>query len=162
MRQKQKGLTLIETMMILAAVGILATIAIPPAYQAYENSMAREQVTEAIGLLDNVKGPATGFYTEHKRWPEKAEFDSLVAFEAGKYVETLTPQVLPDGFQVTATFKNSGVSPALVKDKAGRTLVVATRNGSKWVCNDDTDPATGVSGLVAGTVLKEHRPPECK
>ena len=61
MRQKQKGLTLIETMMLLAAIGIVATIAIPPAYQAYENSVAREQVTEAIGLLDNVKAPAPRF-----------------------------------------------------------------------------------------------------
>ena len=162
MRQKQKGLTLIETMMILAAIGIVATIAIPPAYQAYENSVAREQVTEAIGLLDNVKAPATAFYAEHKRWPEKSDFDNLVAVRTGKYVESLTPQVLPDGFQVTATFKNSGVSPGLVTNNVGRTLVLATRNGSKWICNDDTDPATGVPGLVAGTVLKEHRPPVCK
>lgn len=162
MRQKEKGLTLIETMMILAAIGILATIAIPPAYQAYENSIAREQVTEALTLLENMKGPVAAFYAEHKRWPQKAEFDNLVAVQSSKYVESLTPRVLPEGFQVTAKFKNSGGSAAPVKDNGGRTLVLATTNGSKWVCNDDASPDTGVQGLVAGTVLKAHRPAACQ
>jgi len=162
MWRNQKGLTLIETMMILAAIGILATIAIPPAYQAYENFLAREQVTEAISLLDNVKAPVAAFYAENKGWPAEAEFDNLIAKQTGKYVESLTPGILPNGFQVTAKFKSSGVSPGLLQNGAGRTLVFATADGLKWVCNDDNDPATGVPGVVAGTVLKEHRPPACR
>ncbi len=162
MKQYQKGLTLIESMMIFAVIGILATIAIPPAYQAYEDFVAREQVTEAIGLLDNVKAPVAGFYTEHKRWPAKAEFDNLAGTQTGKYVASLTPGTLASGFQVTATFKNSGVSPALLKDGAGRTLVLATTDGVKWICNDNTGPGTGVPGLIAGTVLPQHRPAICK
>lgn len=158
----EKGLTLIETMMILAAAGILATIAIPPAYQAYENSIAREQVVRALALLDNVKGPVSAFYAENKRWPQKAEFDNLVNVQSDKYVASLTPRVLSGGFEVTATFKNSSGSAGPVKDNAGRTLVLATADGSKWVCNDNANPETGVPGLVAGTVLKEHRPDACK
>jgi type IV pilus assembly protein PilA len=161
-KQDQQGLTLIETMMVLAVIGILTTIAIPPAYQLYEDSQARAQVAEAINLLDSVKSPIAGFYSEKGRWPSPAEFDGLITDRSGKYVASLTPVTLPSGFQVTATFKNSGVSPGLLNNDNGRTLVLATTDGVKWVCNDSTEPAAGVPDLSPGTVLPQHRPASCK
>jgi type IV pilus assembly protein PilA len=149
-------------MMVFAVIGILVTIAIPPAYQFYEDSQAREQVAEAINLLEGAKTPAAAFYSDKGRWPTKAEFDSLVTAQGGKYVTSLTPATLANGFQITATFKNNGVSPELLKDGAGRTLVFATTNGVEWVCNDNTNDAGGVPGLTPGTVLPQHRPSSCK
>lgn len=162
MKQDQKGLTLIESMMLLAIIGILAAIAIPAAYQFYEDSRAREQVTEAADLLDRVKSPLTSFYSDKGRWPTKEEFDNLITTQAGKYVANLTPRTLAEGFEVTAKFRNNGVSSELLKEGTGRTLVLATTNGVKWICNDSTDPATGVPGLTAGDVLPQHRPASCK
>ena len=162
MEQDQKGLTLIETMMVFAIIGILATIAIPPAYQAYEDSVAREQVIEAISLLNTVKTPVAEFYAEKNRWPTRQEFDSLVGTQTGKYVATLIPLSLAAGFQVTATFKTGGVSPGLLKEGAGRTLVVATKDGIIWICNDNIDPATAVPDLIPGNVLAQHRSQVCK
>jgi type IV pilus assembly protein PilA len=162
MKQDQKGLTLIESMMVFAVIGILATIAIPPAYQFYQDSQAREQVTEAVRLLESVRSPVAKFYSGQGRWPTKAEFDDLVATQAGKYVTSLTPSALTNGFAVTAKFRNDGVSPELLKEGTGRTLVLATTNGRDWFCNDNTDPVTGISSLVPGTVLPQHRPSLCR
>ena len=162
MEQDQKGLTLIESMMVIALIGILATIAIPPAFRLYEDFQAREQVTEAINLLDSVKSPVATFYSDKGRWPTLEEFDNLVPTRTGKYVASLTPASREKGFEVIAKFKSTGVSPGLMMGGSGRTLVLATTNGKDWFCNDNTDPASGVPDLIPGTVLPQHRPSSCK
>ncbi|MCC2681629.1 MAG: N-terminal methylation site [Nitrosospira multiformis] len=162
MKQDQKGLTLIESMMVIALIGILATIAIPPAFRLYEDFQAREQVTEALDLLGSVKSPVAAFYSDKGRWPTSEEFDNLVPTRTGKYVASLTPKSWEKGFEVTAKFRNTGVSPGLVAGGSGRTLVLATTNGKEWFCNDNTDPVSGIPDLVPGTVLPQHRPSSCK
>ena len=47
----QKGFTLIELMIVVAIIGILAAIAIP----AYQNYIARSQVSEAMTLAGGLK-----------------------------------------------------------------------------------------------------------
>jgi type IV pilus assembly protein PilA len=162
MDKDQRGLTLIETMMVFAIIGILVTIAIPPAYQLYEDSQARAQVTEAINLLESAKAPIAAFHSDKGKWPARAEFDSLVTTQTGKYIASLTPKTLANGFQITAIFKTNGVSPGLLDNGTGRTLVLATTNGADWICNDNADATGGVPGLIPGNVLPQHRPPSCK
>jgi type IV pilus assembly protein PilA len=57
---RQTGFTLIELMIVVAIIGILASIAVP-AYQTYT---IRAQVTEAFSLASELKGPIQDYRKE--------------------------------------------------------------------------------------------------
>ena len=151
LKKLKQGFTLVELMIVVAIIGILAAVAIP----AYQDFLARAQVTEAINLMGSVKTPVAEFYADKGTWPTLTEFNSLISTQQGKYVASVTPTTLASGFQVTATFKPAGVSPDLVSTS----MVLVTNDGQEWVCDDPS--ITAIGGTV-GSTLPKFRPAACK
>jgi type IV pilus assembly protein PilA len=129
--KKQHGFTLIELMIVVAIIGILAAIAIP----AYQDYIARSQVSEGVQLLGGGKTPLSEFFADQGRWPGAA--GSVMGTLAGKYVEAIgyatgSPTTPTDStLALQATFKPSGVSKLI----QGQTMIHETTDGGKiWTC----------------------------
>lgn len=129
--KKQHGFTLIELMIVVAIIGILAAIAIP----AYQDYIARSQVSEGVQLLGGGKTPLAEFFADQGRWPTSA--GSVMGTLAGKYVASIGyatgSPVNPTSneLELQATFKTTGVSKLI----QGATMVHSTTNGGKiWNC----------------------------
>lgn len=127
----QKGFTLIELMIVIAIIGILAAIALP----AYQDYIARTQMTEAINLAGGQKSAVTEFHADRGAFPTSNTEAGIAAASkiTGKYVKSVG--IGANGV-ITATMQSSGIS----KDIQSATLTLTptaqdSQSGSYvWKC----------------------------
>lgn len=151
--KKQHGFTLIELMIVVAIIGILAAIAIP----AYQDYIARSQVSEGVQLLGGGKTPLAEFFADQGRWPTEAA--SVMGTLSGKYVSTIrfaagSPTApTSNSLVLEAQFKPQGVSKLIQSAMMSHRT---TNGGRIWTCG-----TVGIS--VAGSAVgQKYLPGACK
>lgn len=137
MKHQQNGFTLIELMIVVAIIGILASVAMP-AYQSYS---VRAQVSEGLNIAGPVQSSMAEFYYDNGTFPtDNADAGlALPAAFTGNYVAGISV----NDADVIITYGND----ANAQINGQTVLLTATPNqGSlNWVCTS--------GGVIPTTLL---------
>lgn len=124
--RQQRGFTLIELMIVVAIIGILASMAVP-AYQTY---LLRAQVSEGLNITGPLQLAVAEYYNDHGAFP--ASNAAAGIDPAGNYSGKFVSGISIAGAVISIQYGNDASAQL-----AGQTvnLTAAPANGSmNWNC----------------------------
>ena len=157
---RTRGFTLIELMIVVAIIGILASIAVP----AYQNYLIRAQTAEAFSLASFAKPKIIDYYRHFGHFPADNRAAGLPPASSiiGHYVGAVS---VNNGV-IDVAFRSKDVNPALQgKVLSLRPLVVigSPRSPIAWACGAAPAPAgMQAVGKNATTLKAMFLPANCR
>ena len=152
MNSQSRGFTLIELMIVVAIIGILASLAV----SAYQTYTVRAQVAEGLTFASGAKVPVVEAFNNTGVPPadlDAAGMPPVATDISGSYISSLN---ISDG-RIDITFGNN-----VHQDAFGDTLSItpyATASGGfAWRCGYSAAPA-GMAPMSGGGVTSAHQNP---
>jgi type IV pilus assembly protein PilA len=153
------GFTLIELMIVVAIMGILATMAMP----SFQDRAIRAQVAEALSLAEFAKQAVAAHYTRTRAMPSDNAAAGLPPSDkiAGNYVTDVAVRggsvvvTLGNRVNVNAEGKKLSIRPAIVEGYPAVPL--------SWVCGNAAAPGKlKVLGTNETDLAVPHLPIDCR
>ncbi|CAK0745316.1 type IV pilus assembly protein PilA [Gammaproteobacteria bacterium] len=154
MYRAQQGFTLIELMIVVAIIGILASVSIP----AYQDYAIRSQTSEGVSISEGPRAAITDFWNSTGKLPSTAASAGVANATSlqGSYVSSLAV----NNGKISVTFGNKA-SSKLNASVLEFTPFVSTGGSLIWVCGKATPP-NGQSSTDATTVNPRYLPAVCR
>ncbi|MCL5425860.1 MAG: pilin [Gammaproteobacteria bacterium] len=132
MPKTQRGFTLIELMIVVAIIGVLASIAVPQ----YQNYTARAQVSEALNVLSGVKSELGERYALEGTFGQTNLLNDDTLVSQTKYIESIDYFAADggDGVDIGIRMKNEAPVSQAIRNNRFRIEVRASEGSITWLC----------------------------